>query len=54
MEKDEDVPLSFEQGEMGPEGGPTVRENVDAGTDVIDLTAMRKELEAQRAKRGGD
>ena len=30
------------------EGGPTVRKGVDAGTDVIDLTAMRKHLESTR------
>jgi hypothetical protein len=36
--------------------GPTIRENVDAGVKVIDLTAMRAELEAARAKRqqGGE
>jgi hypothetical protein len=33
--------------------GPVTRENVYAGTDVINLTAMRAELEAERAKRGG-
>lgn len=32
------------------EGGPRVRKGVDAGTDVIDITAMRAELEG---KRGG-
>jgi hypothetical protein len=39
-----------EPGEMGLEG-PAVREGVDAGVGVIDLTAMREELEAQRRKR---
>jgi hypothetical protein len=36
--------------------GPTVRENVDAGVDVIDLAAMRDELEAARLRRsrGGE
>lgn len=33
--------------------GPKVRTGVDAGTDVIDIGAMRAELEAARAK-GGD
>jgi hypothetical protein len=32
------------------EGGPTVR-RAEAGTDVIDITAMRDELERRR---GGD
>jgi hypothetical protein len=41
-------------GEVTPGvSGPRIRENVDAGTDVIDLTAMRAELEAARAKRQG-
>lgn len=56
LEEDETVPLSFEggTGEL-PTGtdGPTIRENVDAGVKVIDLTAMRKDLEAARAARGG-
>jgi hypothetical protein len=43
-----------EPGEITPGvSGPRIRENVDAGTDVIDLTAMRAELEAARAKREG-
>jgi hypothetical protein len=33
--------------------GPQVRENVDAGTKVINLTEFRAELEAERAKRQG-
>jgi len=32
------------------DGGPQVRKAVDAGTEVIDLTAMRQEL----SKRGGE
>jgi len=40
----------------GPAGirgmkGPTVRENVDAGTDVIDLAKMKAELEAARLQK---
>jgi hypothetical protein len=55
-----DGTVSFKGDEEGAEeegfpaeaaGGPTVRREVDAGTDVIDITAMRAELEKQ--KRGG-
>jgi hypothetical protein len=53
------VPFRFSEpgeGESGldvmpAEMRPTVRESVDAGTDVIDLTAMRRELEAGRLTR---
>lgn len=38
-------------GELPPGFEPTVRENVDAGTDVIDLAAMRSQLEADRDRR---
>jgi len=55
---DETVPISMEEG--GAQGlptgaaGPTIRSNVEAGTDVIDLNAMRAELEAERlARKGG-
>lgn len=52
------MPFSWQEdsgdGEVTPGvAGPKIRENVYAGTDVIDLTAMRAELEADRAKRGG-
>ena len=56
LAEDESVPFTWkeETGELTPGmAGPVRRENVDAGTDVIDLTAMRAELEAERAKRGG-
>ena len=33
--------------------GPQIREGVDIGAKVLDLTAMRAELEAERAKREG-
>jgi hypothetical protein len=36
---------------MPPGFEPTVRSDVDAGTDVIDLAAMRAELEAERDRR---
>lgn len=52
---DESVPFHFteEAPEMGAGTGmgPVVRENVDAGTDVIDLGAMRDQLEDQRRRK---
>jgi hypothetical protein len=33
--------------------GPQIRENVDMGSRVFDLTAFRAELEADRNKRMG-
>jgi hypothetical protein len=56
LAEDESVPFGWQEhtGEVTPGmNGPQIRENVDAGTDVIDLTAMRAELEADRARRGG-
>lgn len=51
---DEDVPFRWQDdGELQPGAGPTVRENVDAGVDVINLTEMRQQLEADRAARQG-
>lgn len=38
---------------MPPGFEPTVRSDVDAGTDVIDLAAMRDELEAARDRQKG-
>jgi hypothetical protein len=40
-----------DDGELPPGFEPTVRENVDAGTEVIDLAAMRDQLEADRKRR---
>ena len=48
MEQAEDIPLSVAEGDIPADLRPTVRANVDAGTDVIDLGAMRAELEAAR------
>ena len=54
-----DGTLSFKGEDEGAEaegfpateaGGPRVRREVDAGTDVIDITSMREQLE----KRGGE
>lgn len=53
MAQAEDIPFSWAAESMPSDQGPTVRENVDAGVGVIDLIAMRDELEAQRAKRAG-
>jgi len=51
LEGDGTVSSEGEAGEGGfpsaAEGGPTVR-RAQAGTDVIDLTAMRAELEQRR------
>jgi hypothetical protein len=55
MDQAEDIPLSMQEGgsELPPELAPQ-RRVADAGTDVIDLTAMRRELEAERDRlRGG-
>lgn len=54
MSEDPDVPITINSdetpggnGEVAPGlSGPQVRENVDAGADVIDLTAMIKDFEA--------
>lgn len=52
LENDDSVPFGFSESggdEMTPGvAGPTVRSNVDAGTSVIDLAAMRAELEGAR------
>lgn len=56
LDQDESVPFSMQETELpaaGAPGGFSVRENVDAGVDVIDLTALRRELEAGRQKGGG-
>lgn len=56
LDQDESVPFRWEIREDGP-GVPgfKIRENVDAGVQVIDLNAMRAELEAgRRQQQGGD
>ena len=51
-----DGTLSFKDGDeeegfpAAADGGPQVRKAVDAGTDVIDITALRAQLE----QRGGE
>lgn len=49
--QEEDPASAFGTDEEGRRAGPLVRENVDAGTDVIDLAAMKAELEAGRVLR---
>jgi hypothetical protein len=54
LAQDENVPLSINEDDVaGASGGigPTVRENVDAGVSVINLSEMKNELEAARARR---
>jgi hypothetical protein len=50
LDADPDIPfrLQEEAGSAfaGQQDGPTIRQNVDAGTNVIDLGAMIAELEA--------
>lgn len=57
LHEDESVPFRWretEPGEITPGvSGPQIRENVDPGTKVIDLSAMRAELEAARSKQQG-
>lgn len=47
------MPFRLTEGEL-PQGedGPTIREAVDAGVPVINLTAMIHDLEAARRKKG--
>jgi len=57
LSEDEEVPFSVDTAplsESSGQVGPTVRENVDTGADVLDINAMRKDLEAARnARKGG-
>jgi len=61
LDAEEDIPFS-RNGDAGREfgggreaapgmDGPTIRENVDIGVKVIDLAAMRAELEADPRSR---
>jgi hypothetical protein len=43
------VPFNWSEDGEG-EAGPARREGVDAGVEVIDLTRMREQLEADRAR----
>ena len=56
LDEDEEVPFHIETaqpGDLAGESGPTIRKNVDTGADVIDINAMRAELEEARKRRGG-
>jgi hypothetical protein len=56
LDEDESVPFRMQESEApmpGTPGGFRVRENVDAGVEVIDLNAMRESLEAARHQKGG-
>jgi hypothetical protein len=58
--EDETVPFTWKPADAGPREmtpgvtGPKIRENVDMGSRVFDLTAFRAELEAERARTHGD
>lgn len=56
LEADGTISFEGEEGEEGfpaaSAGGPQVRKAVDAGIDVIDLTAMRAQLESKRPGEG--
>jgi hypothetical protein len=58
MSEDESVAFTWKEREVeqGSEltpgmDGPQIRENVDMGSRVFDLTAFRAELEADRTRR---
>lgn len=57
LDEDEEIPFQLnaaEPGELtGDDNGPSTRENVDIGASVLDLNAMRAELEEARRKRRG-
>jgi hypothetical protein len=50
LDQDQEVPFEFADS-TGADPGFQRRESVDAGTDVIDLAAMRDQLEADRRER---
>ena len=56
LDEDEQVPFRIETstpGESAGDVGPATRENVDIGASVLDLNAMRADLEEARRKRRG-
>lgn len=57
LDQDEEIPFRIETSQPNePAGadGPATRENVDIGASVLDLNAMRADLEeARRRRRGG-
>jgi hypothetical protein len=57
LDEDEDIPfrLNAPEDEDAPAGsGPAIREGVDIGANVLDLNAMRADLEEARKRRGGN
>jgi hypothetical protein len=48
-----DGTLSYDEGDGEMPEGAVHRTGVEAGTDVIDLAAMRDELEAERRRKQG-
>lgn len=53
LDADESVPMSLREGGGDGEGLPVTKRTVDPGVDVIDLAAMREQLDASRGQRGG-
>lgn len=55
LDEDEEIPFRFDAAPDGQVGdvGPVTRENVDIGASVLDLNAMRADLEEARRKRRG-
>jgi hypothetical protein len=58
LDEDEEIPFSLGTADPvespGHGAGPSVRENVDTGASVLDISAMRAELEeARRVRKGG-
>lgn len=56
LDQDEEIPFQIEvsePGESAGDTGPMIR-HVDTGADVLDINAMRAELEeARHARKGG-
>lgn len=55
MAQEEEIPFRIDLDASAAlkeqQGGPTIRTNVDAGVNVIDLAAMKAELEANPSAR---
>jgi hypothetical protein len=56
LDEDEEIPFQINESapsESTSDSGPTTRENVDIGASVLDLNAMRADLEEARKRRRG-
>ncbi len=56
LDADEEIPFHIDTptpGESSGDVGPATRENVDIGASVLDLNAMRADLEEARKRRRG-